>query len=50
VARARGCWGTRGVAGCCCALAFDSNTARQVFESCGVFCRKHATIRLTSGT
>ena len=30
-------------------LAFDSNTARQPLESCGVFCRKHATIRLTSG-
>ena len=26
-----------------------SNTARQLLESCGVFCRKHATIRLTSG-
>jgi threonine/homoserine/homoserine lactone efflux protein len=31
------------------ALAFDSNTARQLFESCGVFCRKHVTIRSTSG-
>jgi hypothetical protein len=31
-------------------LAFDSNTARQLLESCGVFARKHATMRPTSGT
>ena len=30
-------------------LGLDSNTARQPLESCGVFCRKHATMRLTSG-
>ena len=27
----------------------DSNTARQLLESCGVFCRKQATMRLISG-
>ena len=30
-------------------LALDSNTARQSLESCGVFCRKQATMRPTSG-
>jgi hypothetical protein len=34
---------------CGCALAFDSNTARQAFPSEAVFCRKHATILPTSG-
>ena len=37
---------------CACLLricAFVSNTARQPFDSCGVFCRKQLTIRLTSG-
>jgi len=36
-------------AGCSGALALDSNTARHGPESCGVFWRRHAVIRLTSG-
>ena len=35
--------------GCGCALALDSNTARQALPSEAAFCRRHATIRLTSG-
>jgi hypothetical protein len=35
---------------CCGASALDSNTARHAPLNCGVFCRKQATMRLTSGT
>jgi hypothetical protein len=31
-------------------LTLNPNTARQLLDSCGVFARKHATMRLTSGT
>ena len=42
--------GRAGRGRCCgCALALDSNTARHALPSEAVFCRRHATIRLTSG-